>query len=68
MATTKAQQKAVSKYMKENYDVFQIRIPKGQRDKLKEHAEIMGESLNAFIKRAIAETIERDNIDRNMNK
>ena len=28
---SKAQQKAVAKYMKENYDVFQIRMPKGKK-------------------------------------
>lgn len=28
---------------------------------LKAHAEARGESINGFIKRAIAETIERDN-------
>jgi len=57
-----------NKYNAKAYDRFGLMLPKGQRDKLKEHAEIMGESLNAFIKRAIAEAIERDNIDRNMNK
>ena len=29
MPVSKAQQKAVSKYMKENYDEIKIRIPKG---------------------------------------
>ena len=28
MAVSKAQQKAVSKYMKDHYDVYQIRIPR----------------------------------------
>lgn len=65
MATS---QKAVAKYMKAHYDDIKMRVPKGERDKIKEHAEIMGESLNAFLQRAVAETIERDNIDRNMNK
>ena len=42
MAVTKAQQKAVSKYMKENYDVYQIRMPKGKKDTIKAHAEAGG--------------------------
>lgn len=61
MAVSKAQQKAVSKYMRENYDVYQIRMPKGKKDVIKTHAETRGESVNAFIGRAIDETMERDN-------
>lgn len=60
MAVTKAQQKAVSKYMKENYDVYQIRMPKGKKDTIKVHAEARGESVNAFINRAIDEAMERE--------
>lgn len=61
MPVSKAQQKAVSKYMKQNYDVYQIRMPKGKKDVIKAHAEARGESVNAFIGRAIDETMERDN-------
>ena len=60
MPTTKAQQRAVAKYMKENYDNFQLRMPKGKKDKIKTHAEQNGESLNGFINRAIDETIEKE--------
>ena len=60
MAVSKAQQKAVAKYMKNNYDNYQIRMPKGKKDIIKQHAEQHGESLNGFINRAIDETIERD--------
>lgn len=61
MPASKAQQKAVSKYMKENYDVYQIRMKKGQKDTIKAHAEARSESVNGFINRAIQETMERDN-------
>ena len=60
MPVSKAQQRAVSKYMKENYDVYQIRMPKGRKAEIQAHAETHGESVNAFIGRAIAETMERD--------
>lgn len=60
MPVSKAQQKAVSKYMKENYDELKARIPKGQKEIIKAHAEAQGESLNAFINRAIIYTIEQD--------
>ena len=61
MAVTKAQQKAVSKYMKENYDEIKIRISKGSKAEIKAHAEIQGESVNGFIGRAILEQMQRDN-------
>ena len=38
-----------------------VRIwPKGQKDTVKAHAQAQGESLNAFINRAINEAMERD--------
>ena len=55
-----AQQKAVNKYVKENYDRINVNMPKGRKDEVKAHAETQGESLNAFINRAILETMERD--------
>lgn len=61
MAVSKAQQKAVHKYVKENYDRQEIVMPKGKKEKIKAHAEKMGESVNAFVNRAIDEAIERDN-------
>lgn len=60
MPVSKAQQKAVSKYMKENYDVYQIRMPKGKKELIKAHADAHGESVNGFINRAVDETMERD--------
>ncbi len=61
MPTTKASQRAVAKYTRENYDRINVTLPKGQREEIKTHAEKHGESVNGFIKRAIDETIERDN-------
>lgn len=60
MPASKAQQKAVSKYMKENYDELKVRVPKGKKDIIKAHASEQGESLNGFVNRAIDETMERD--------
>lgn len=60
MPASKAQQRAVSKYMKENYDEIKVRVEKGRKDTIKAHAEAQGESVNGFITRAIKETIERD--------
>ena len=60
MPASKAQQRAVSKYMKENYDEIKVRVEKGQKDVIKAHAEARGESVNAFVGRAIEETMQRD--------
>lgn len=60
MPTSKAQQRAVSRYIKANYDRLELTVPKGQKDIIKTHAEARGESVNAFIGRAIAEAMERD--------
>ena len=60
MAVSKAQQKAVNKYMAANYDRINLTLPKGQKDIIKAHAESRGESVNGFITRAIGETMERD--------
>ena len=60
MPASKAQQRAVNKYMKENYDEIKVRVDKGQKEIIKAHAEARGESVNGFINRAIAETMERD--------
>jgi predicted HicB family RNase H-like nuclease len=46
--------------MKENYDVFQIRMPKGRKAVIQAHAQAQGESVNGFVNRAIDETMERD--------
>ena len=60
MPASKAQQKGVSKYMKNNYDEIKVRVEKGRKAQIQAHAEIQGESVNGFINRAIAETMERD--------
>ncbi len=60
MPASKAQQKAVSKYMKENYDEIKVRVDKGRKNIIKAHADSRSESVNGFINRAIVETMERD--------
>lgn len=60
MAISKAQQKAVHKYVKNNYDRIEVTVKKGEKDRFKAHAEQQGETLNGFINRAIEETLQRD--------
>lgn len=48
--------------MKENYDEVKVRMPKGQKEVVKAHADKHdGGSVNAFINRAITNQMERDN-------
>jgi predicted HicB family RNase H-like nuclease len=59
MAVTKAQQKAVAKYMQANYDEIKVRVPKGEKERIKLYAESTGESVNGFICAAIRERMQR---------
>ena len=57
---SKANQRAVAKYVKQNYDRIEIKVPKGRKAEVQSHAEERGESLNSFMNRAANETMERD--------
>lgn len=58
---TQAQNKATQKYIKANYDEIKLRIPKGEKERIKAHAAKHNESVNGFIKRVINEAIENEN-------
>lgn len=60
MPASKAQQRAVNKYVKDKYDRVLLTVPKGDKEIIQAHAEAHSESVNGFIRRAIAETMERD--------
>lgn len=60
MTVSKAQQKATNKWIASAYDRINLTVPKGKKDTIKAHAEGKGESVNAFINRAIDETLRRD--------
>lgn len=57
---SKAQQKAVNKYMKENYDRVNLTMPKGKKAEIQAYAAKKNESVNAFINRAVDELMARD--------
>ena len=61
MPVSKAQQKAVAKYMKTNYDELKIRVEKGKKAVIQAAAETKGESLNGYVNKAVDERMERDN-------
>ena len=57
---TKEQQESQKRYMSKMARVGLTMTPE-KKQRLKDHADQQGESVNTFINRAIDETIERDN-------
>jgi len=53
MPTTKAQQKATMKYLKNNYDDLRIRIKKGNKGIIEAAAQNEGKSLNSYVVEAV---------------
>lgn len=59
MVQTEAQLRASKKY-RQKFEYLQARISSEEKEAIIKHTEAMGESLNSFIRRAVAETMERD--------
>ena len=59
MAVTKAQQKAVNKYVREKYDRLNITMPKGKKETIQDHAAAVGQSVNSYINEAITLRMEQ---------
>ena len=59
MAYNEIGKAATNKY-RSKFDMIQVRLPQGERQKIAEHATECGESMNAFVRRAILEAMERD--------
>ena len=49
-----------NRYNAKAYDRINLTTPKGKKDIIQAHAESLGESVNAFINRAIDEAMQRD--------
>lgn len=61
---SEARKNANRNWDSKNLDRISVALPKGGKDALRAHAESMGETVNDFIKRAIAEVTEMDNMHR----
>ena len=46
---TEAQKKSAKKYLRDKVEDIRIRVPKGEKQKIKEFAEAQEKSLNQFI-------------------
>ena len=49
-----------NRYIDKTYDRINLTVPRGQKETIRTYAVALGESVNAFIARAIRETMERD--------
>ena len=59
MATSKTKLEANKRYL-DKLDEIRIRLPKGEKERIKSHAKAQGESMNSFIIRSINDTIKKD--------
>lgn len=59
---SKAQQKAVNKYVKNNYDRINVTFPKGQKDVIQNAATAAGETVNGYIKKAVEIRLKSENL------
>ena len=57
MPTTKSQQRAVNKYMKENSDSLRIVVPKGRKRTVEAYAKKRGESINGLVNALLREEL-----------
>ena len=56
----KTSAKSKNDWIAKAYDRINLTLPKGRKDIIKAHAEGRGESVNAFINRAIDNQMEQD--------
>lgn len=60
MAYTESMQRAMKKYEAEKVERLTFRVPKGKKEIIQEFAAQNGESINAFLNRAVDEAIAKD--------
>lgn len=60
MPRSEAQDRAIKKYEAEKVERIIFRVPKGKKATIQNHAAQCGESLNAFLNRAVDEAIMKN--------
>ena len=58
MPATEAQKKATAKYNKQNYQQVALRLPMGERERMKKRAEEKGLSLSGYVHNLFLKDIE----------
>lgn len=59
MAYTEASKKATIKYQKKAYDRLELKVKKGEKEKIQRRAAELGISVNAYISQLIQQDIEK---------
>ena len=59
--TSAAQQRAVHKYVKNNYDRLELSVPKGEKATLQQASKQAGQSVNAYIYEAVCARMQQEN-------
>jgi predicted HicB family RNase H-like nuclease len=62
MALSEARARATKKYQAK-FERIYIRVTQEEKESIEAYAEEIGESVNTFVRRAIAETMERGNAE-----
>ena len=57
---SEAKQRANAKYNKKAYDRLELKVPKGEKEKIVAHAEQTDGSLNKLLNRAVKDTMQPD--------
>lgn len=62
MSVSESKKRANKKYDSKAYDQMMVRVRKGDKAIIAAHADKHGESINAFLKRALYNQMEFDNM------
>jgi len=60
MAKTRTSAAVKNRYAEKNYDRIMLLARKGRKAEIKAHAEKMGESVSAYVLKAVEERMERE--------
>lgn len=63
MPLSESKSRSNQKY-RDKFEYITTRVPQEEKQAICDHAEARGESLNSFMRRAAAETMERDASDK----
>lgn len=58
--TTAAQQRAVHKYVKNNYDRLELSVPKGEKEEIQQAAKRAGQSVNTYVYETVKRRMEQE--------
>lgn len=58
--TTAAQQRAVHKYVKNNYNRLELSVPKGEKEEIQQAAKQARQSVNTYVYEAVKRRMEQE--------